>query len=474
MAPHDARFDFQLGTEPDAVATPRRSDGVFRIALLGDFSGRGRRGADPGGGTRGRRPIPVDRDEVDTAIAALAPEVRLVLDPDSAPVVIRFRELEDFHPDRLSARLAIFHGLRELRDEVAARDRRAVRQPVPRAEEAAGTLAQGSLLDMILDEQTPAPAADPRRAKGAVSDELGDYVRQAVTPHVVPQRAASDEELIAKIDAVIDATMRALLHHPDFQALEALRRGVDQLVRGVETGERLKISLIDCTSDDIASALDSDAGWSLAVVNESFGPDDLERLAQLASRARAAGVPVIANALPTLAGATSFAGLSDPDDWDHTPPAEWELMRRSPAAAYVALAAPRVLMRVPYGTASDSCTFAPFEEMGSDEAAHDAYLWGSGAMACAAIIVRGIEDGDAPATHGSLDHLPLHVATVDGEAQTVPCAEGLLTQRAESLMLDRGLTPLLSMRDGDRVMAPRIQALATPPRALPFGAGAHR
>ncbi|HZI40831.1 MAG TPA: hypothetical protein VFD67_03990, partial [Gemmatimonadaceae bacterium] len=50
----------------------------------------------------------------------------------------------------------------------------------------------------------------------------------------------------------------------------------------------------------------------------------------------------------------------------------------------------------------------------------------------------------------------------DGETVATPCAEVLLTERAAERLLDRGLSPLLSVRDSDAVILPRLQSIAEP------------
>src|SRR5260221_3782618 len=79
-------------------ATPE-PDSPFQILILGDFSGRASRGViEP---VFGRRPIFVDRDEIETLPKKLGAELRLPLEGGhGAELRLRFSELEEFHPDR--------------------------------------------------------------------------------------------------------------------------------------------------------------------------------------------------------------------------------------------------------------------------------------------------------------------------------------------------------------------------------------
>src|ERR1700682_4020174 len=80
------------------------SETEFRILVLGDF----------GATASSARPVLVDRDNVDQVMKRL--DVRLEL-PGAG--LLRFQELEDFHPDHLFQSLDLFRGIRDLRANVA-------------------------------------------------------------------------------------------------------------------------------------------------------------------------------------------------------------------------------------------------------------------------------------------------------------------------------------------------------------------
>src|SRR5207244_1270816 len=86
--------------------------GPFRIALIGDFSGRANRGiVERGRALASRRPMRVDRDSLDDAIARIAPKLELGLGGERLEV--GFSSLDDFHPDRLYERLPRFRAMRD-------------------------------------------------------------------------------------------------------------------------------------------------------------------------------------------------------------------------------------------------------------------------------------------------------------------------------------------------------------------------
>src|SRR5215467_4473418 len=98
-----ASVQIDVGEKPEQIQ-PVDDDTPFRILVAGNFSG---------GAGRVRKPIEIDRDNFDQVLAVIAPELRLAF--GGQPVSIKFRELDDFHPDQLFERLAPFQALRDLR-----------------------------------------------------------------------------------------------------------------------------------------------------------------------------------------------------------------------------------------------------------------------------------------------------------------------------------------------------------------------
>jgi type VI secretion system protein ImpC len=81
-------------------------------------------------------------------------------------------------------------------------------------------------------------------APAKVTVSIADLLKQVVGPYVVPAKDPRQDQLVATVDSALAATMRSVLHHPDFQSFEALWRSVDLLVR------RLKPTILaDCAHD---------------------------------------------------------------------------------------------------------------------------------------------------------------------------------------------------------------------------------
>ncbi len=492
------------GDSADARPSPETP---FRIAILGDFSGRANRGISDAKTIGKRRAVPVDRDNFDEVLSRSGAEIRLAIGDGS--LHLRFSELEDFHPDRIFQHLEAFAKLRDLRGRLQdpstfqeAADELGLHSPSPVSESRrpdtspavapnAARLASGSLLDEMI-EQTESRIADDRTRRKP--DEVREFAQRVAAKHLVSTPDARQPEILRVIDRGIGALMRAVLHNRDFQALEAVWRASFLLVRQLETGSQLKLYLIDISKEELAADLKAaadlrDTGlyrllveqsvetpgaepWAIIVGNYSFGSGSedaavLSRMAGIAHRARA---PFLAEAGARLLGCSSLASAPHPREWKM--PQElasgWAELRRRPEADSVGLALPRFLLRLPYGKSTFPLESFDFEEF-PELPVHEDYLWGNPAFAVALLLAQSFSEAGwevRPGTLTEVDRLPLHVYEKDGESESKPCAEILLTEDAAERVLEEGLIPLVSFKDRDMVRVMRFQSIAEPMRGL--------
>lgn len=505
----------------DVAAGTKRSRGIpepdapFRIAILGDFSGRANRGLlDPSSKLATRRPVMVDRDNFDKVLEGFGAELRLPAGEEGAPsLTLRFSELDDFHPDRLYTRLEVFHHLKQLRERLSSPSTfaaaaaemgvetapKASAEPVERVPErraSAPDISQvlsGSLLDELVEQtEERAAGAQPSRPR----DEWSDFLHRLVAPHLVPGEHPRQHELIAQVDKATGSQMQAILHHPDFQTLEAAWRAVLFLVKRIETGTNLKLYLIDISKAELARDLTSSTDlramgtykllvertvetpgaplWSVLAGNYTFDftREDAELLARLSTIARAADAPFLAAAHAHLLGCESIADTGNPRDWrrasDGDSAQAWQALRRLPQASYAGLALPRFLLRLPYGKATESTEEFVFEEM-SQPQSHEDHLWGSPAFACTLLLAEAFAEYGwemRPGVCQDIEGLPLYVYEKDGESLVKPCAEVLLTEQAAERILEEGLMPLVWFKDQDTVRVARFQSIADPLKNL--------
>jgi type VI secretion system protein ImpC len=306
------------------------------------------------------------------------------------------------------------------------------------------------------------------------------------------------ETVNAEIDAALTTQLNFVLHHPDFQAMEASWRGLHFLVRNVETDPLLKIRLFDISQRELGRTLRKfrGAAWDHSPIfrkiydeeygqfgGEPFGvligdyyfdhqPQSVQLLSDMAAVAAAAHVPFIAGAAPSLMQMDSWAELANPRDLTRifqTPEyAAWRALREMEDARYLGLCLPRMLTRLPYGIATDPVDDFAFEE-DVEGPEPFAYAWTNSAFAVAANLVRsfalygwctrihGIETG------GIVDDLPvLRFATADGQTDTRCCTEIALNERRESELARLGLIPLVHRKNSDFAAFISVHSLHRP------------
>ncbi|RZI80326.1 MAG: hypothetical protein EOP38_22795 [Rubrivivax sp.] len=458
-------FGFTFGPHTEGLPARAQHGEPFRVLVLGDFSGHGLTGAPHAKPLAQRTPQRVDIDNFDAVLARHAPRLSLPL--GSARLELTFKSLDDFHPDQLVSRLP------QPGAQVTAPQATAAPAPTASQEDDASTM------ERLLGRKPSVPAA----ATG-----LDALIKTIVAPHLVPDATvAGQAQRKAANDAALGELLRAVLHHPAFQALEAAWRGVHGLVRQLNLDEDLQLHLLDVTQAELQAEVavaastslarclqrqddDQAPSWPLLVGLFDFGPSeaDLSLLASLGEVARKLGGSFMASARPSVVGLTSFADAGDPSDWpgmDAEDQRRWDAFRRGPQAASVHLAAPRLLLRLPYGRVTDPVSAFAFEEL-LPTFDHDACLWGHGALAGAQLLGQAfLEHGWDLHLNESLDleDLPACVVERDGDKQLLPCAEATLGERAGERLLALGLMPLLSYKHRNAVRVMSFQTMA--PRA---------
>lgn len=345
------------------------------------------------------------------------------------------------------------------------------------------TIQEGpGLLDEIIEKGR---MGRDDKQKDLAKDMLGEFVRQIMEGTMT---LSKDTELminsrISQIDRLISAQLNEIMHHPEFQKLEGSWRGLHYLVDQSETGERMKIKVMNTSKKDLlkdmekASEFDQStlfkkiyedefgmfggAAYGSIIGDYEFGnsPQDLSLLEKIASVASAAHAPFISAAGPSLFNWDSFTDLAGPRDlakiFQSVEYAKWKSFRNSEDARYVGLTLPHILMRLPYGQATVPVETFNYEE-DVDGRDHSKYLWGNAAYAlasrltdafakynwCAAI--RGVEGG------GLVEGLPVHTFQTDEGEVALKCpTEIAITDRREKELADLGFIPLLHCKNTD-------------------------
>jgi predicted component of type VI protein secretion system len=388
----------ELDVAPHRTKIAAPADDLARYLVLGDF------------GARRKELQSVDRDNLNDVLSILQ------VSAGGMPI----RELDDFHPDRLYQRL-------EMADPEVAEPETAAASPAADLE---ALLRPRSLLEQI--------------AEGG--DPFEQYVKELARAHSAPRKKSVDRT------AELTERMNSLLHHPRFQTLESAWRGIDFAVRRMDDAA-VRLHIAQFSKEDLAIDLASDnlratrlyailhsRRWTAAIGLHSFDEADIELLARIALMAADAKVPYLAGGSPGIAGAL-------------------DVLREIPESSHLGLALPRLLLRLPYGSRTSAIDSFKFEEMpGAPVTEH--YLWGSGALACLAVLARG------DAEDLNLDDLPAHTYKQDSEWMMTPCAEIYLTETQVLALIDRGLMPLISYKDRPLVRLAGFRAVNSKPLPL--------
>lgn len=352
-----------------------------------------------------------------------------------------------------------------------------------------------SLLDQIVDQGRfgTEPAAR-ERGKTLVKSFVQEVLKGEI-------RIATDTEAminarIAQIDHLISIQLNEIMHHPDFQKLEASWRGLKYLLNQSETGTSLKIKVLNVSKKDLlrdlqrAPEFDQSALFK-KVYEEEFGVfggapfgclvgdyefgksgQDIELLEKISQVAAASHAPFISGTSPDMFNLESFTQLDAPRDlakvFDTTEYARWKSFRETEDSRYVGLTGPRMLLREPYGRDTVPVEAFDYDEK-VDGTDHNKYLWGNSAFALAARInqsfarygwcatIRGVESG------GLVEGLPVHNFRTDSGDLVMKCpTETPITDRREKELADLGFIPLVHAKGTDKAAFFSVQSAQKP------------
>jgi type VI secretion system protein ImpC len=468
------RFQADFGNPNKKVRLAQ--SGKFRLAVMGDFSGRANKGElETGEALARRKPLNVHFDNIDDIIARLNLTIDLPVGATGSTKV-RINSMDDFHPDELYEKLEVFAEIAGLRDRLqdtvtfasAAREVQewlgdeTLLKPVEQATPArGGTIPTKDSIDdfaHLIGEST----VKPESASAAIETLL----KNAVAPYIEPSADPRQEAMVAAVDGALSGMMRSILHHPDFQVMESLWRSVELLTQRLETDTHLQIVLYDITAEEVAADLAGaenlkDTGLyklfvEQPILDEQQGPltaiaacytfdkkasqaELLKRVARIAAESNA---PFVAS-----------IGLNCLDQ--DSPVPEWEALHSLPEASYLALTVPKFMLRIPYGEKSEPIDPFDFEELVAHED-NGKFLWGhSSILAGLSLGMSYMEQGlSGMNIHSNMKigEMPFHFYTdSDGDQVALPCTEQLFTETQISQIINQNIIPIVSIKGQNEV-----------------------
>ncbi len=461
---------------------------AFRIAILGDFTGRAARGEVAiGEAMARRRPILLDVDTVEDVIDDLATTLVLPIGPEGRGIAVPLKGLDSLHPDELVRNVEVFDALNSLRQRLST--------PSMAAKAVAEMQGWGSAHGTVVQPTASRSAASAvpvdlrlsdfqrligdREGKLSTPSPVADLIGQIVGPYVVPGPNPEARALRGTVDEAMSHAMRLILHHPEFQAIEAQWRTLDLLARRIETDGKLELVLYDISAEEIAADLTAGEDLSKSGLyrllnaplqdegavgfSAMFGLYAFEETPPHAALLGRVGAIAGHLQLPFFTSMT--AGFLDTAKRDRHPlvTKAWDALRRDPAAAWLGLASPRFLLRRPYGASSEPVDAFDFEEFTLSEGL-SGMLWANPVALVAVLLAEAWNKGRGKMVLGktmSMGDMPYHIVEDQhGDQVALPCTERNVTAEKSEIAVSRGFMPVVSIRGRDVVRLASFQSLA--------------
>ncbi|MCC6511787.1 MAG: type VI secretion system contractile sheath large subunit, partial [Pirellulaceae bacterium] len=303
-------------------------------------------------------------------------------------------------------------------------------------------------------------------------------------------------------DRCVSQQLNQILHHADFQKLEASWRGLAHLANCQDrwSGAPTIIRVLNVTWSELrrdfenANEFDQSeiyrkvhqegigqAGanpFSSIILDYAIHPkptrehpfDDIEILTRLAEVGQASFCPMIANAHPTMFEEDAFSDLRPPQGARDSQRREqdpyeqlhnslgffrWKKFRGAESARFMSLAMPRMLMRRPYRPGYSRYFGFGFEE---EVRSSKEYLWGGAAFGAGEVLLRAFSEGSwfadirgaqRGSDHGGRVLGPTYDAfsTEPRDAVTKPVTDMVISDDFERSLSKLGFMPLCACKD---------------------------
>lgn len=404
----------------------------FIVGIIAPLSAKSDKALPP---LRDRKMVQIDRDNFNKVLESIEPRLKFSV-PSTLPgesgqmaVNVAFQHIDDFDPVAVVTRVPKLNELysqrSRLRDFLAKLDGNdalntilvgclsesdksdALKAAVAGAQEAVDA-ARTQLADGEIDQKAyeaailaayEAELEDGKDIAAMLSkgqlileenqkpyalELIAEYVTQIMAQDdLLPTDEGADYNVggmitkrIAQKDKVVSRQLNYIIHHDDFQALEASWRGMHFLVMNTETNTKLKLKLLNVSYDDLYKDLDKavefDQSALFKIVYEeeygTFGGEpysvlvgdfqlgrtakDIKFLEMISGVAAAAHAPFIASAYAKLFDLEDFGKLYKPRDlskiFESAELIQWRAFRETEDSRYVTLTLPRTMLRLPY------------------------------------------------------------------------------------------------------------------------------
>ena len=404
---------------------------------------------------------------------------------------MKLGELDDLHPDELYENVELFDALKALKGQLSsgATAANAAKQLTAWGEEFGHKVkppkarSGGNAVPANLKLTDFQQLIGDTGATLAEASPIDDLLARVVGPYIRAIPSPDQTAMAAAVDEALSGAMRMVLHHPEFQSLEAQWRSLDMIARNIETDDTLDVVLYDITAEEIAADLataedmsqsglmrlltedpldeeNGRGGFSALIGMYTFEetPPHAELLGRIGRVAAHLDAPFFSAITP------AFLDTAKEDRHPLVAQA-WDTLRKMPEAGHLGVVSPRFLLRRPYGQKTEPIYEFDFEEFTPQEGL-SGMLWANPVVLVAILLAKSFK------THGksmqlgkimSLGEMPYHFVTDRfGDQVQLPCTERNLTLEKVEQVMVRGFMPVVSMKGRDEVRLASFQSLAGP------------
>jgi len=322
------------------------------------------------------------------------------------------------------------------------------------------------------------PAAFNERLTAALQVLL-EMVSSEDAPLLNKMDRAYLDQLIVQVDQRLSDQLDAILHQPEFKALESTWLSLQHLVDRVDFRSNVLLHMLDVDketlSDDFDDALDiRESGLYKHIYDQAydmpggkpvsamisgfdFTPQlpDVQLLNHIGQVSASAHCPFIASASAQFFGKDSMESVTQishlMEHFERPEYLHWNHFRASDNARYIGLTLPNFLLRLPYGQQHPTKGFFYHEQVvGAD---HQKYTWGSASYAFAANLAQAFQKHGwlvnirGPESGGRVDGLVLHQYDIGQGVELKIPTEVMISETRELALSDLGFIPMCYYKD---------------------------
>lgn len=463
-----------------------------------------------------RAPVAIDgtgfRELMSTWRPRLALDVpnRLGGAPRTLEVALAFAEPRAFHPEAVAQGVPAIRGLLAVRATLG----RLIEEPLALATVAERLVADGAdpewsrRFQRALEQTRAEPAAASESRSSAAGDQLGGILDMVALPGQTSppssdpferlvrtvaggtgrQRSAEKSlsaDVMSQLDAVIGPQIEAIVHAPEFLALESAWRGLQLLVERTDFRKDIVLEVLAAPPEAMVDALrrhvadpELAASRSPALtviwVDREFDATarDVAALGELARIGESLQVPVMTSVGPSFFGVRAAQQVVDLSPlWDHLRRPEYipfGALRDEPGAAYLGLTFPRILGRMPHGPQGRAVRGFEWAEP-TDEPA--ALPWLRGVAGLAARVAASQAESGWPAAitgaggGGLIEDLPVASFALDESRRAIAPLDAVLPESMLEELEEAGFTVLSARSQGDQAVVHAAPVVARPKAA---------